>query len=160
MHRIERLIMHVLIVIVVVLFALGIRQANAETNPLVTEETIAVAVEADLDPEALQGAVFTTGLDPREYAYQVGHLKRPLVWSIWDDLAICEADGKWDTNTGNGYYGGIQADMTFWRKHGGLNFAQRADLATREQQIVVAKQGQAVQGWKAWPTCARRLRLI
>src|SRR5690606_20551051 len=36
------------------------------------------------------------------------------------------------------------------------DFAPRADLATRGQQIVVAERVLANQGWGAWPVCSRK----
>ena len=29
----------------------------------------------------------------------------------WDKIAQCETHGKWNTNTGNGYKGGLQFDQ-------------------------------------------------
>lgn len=78
---------------------------------------------------------------------------------IWDDLAWCESRGQWHIATGNGYYGGLQEDLVFWRRHGGLQYASRPDFASREAQIAVARTGLAVQGWAAWPACSRRLGL-
>jgi hypothetical protein len=78
---------------------------------------------------------------------------------IWDTLAWCESNQRWHINTGNGYYGGLQEDLVFWRRHGGTQYASRPDLASREAQIAVAITGQSVQGWRAWPSCARRLGL-
>jgi hypothetical protein len=80
-------------------------------------------------------------------------------YGIWDRLAACESTSRWHIATGNGYFGGLQQDMTFWRRHGGMSFAPRPDLASREQQIAVAERGLAVQGWAAWPNCSRRLGL-
>ncbi|MFJ6774671.1 transglycosylase family protein, partial [Kitasatospora sp. NPDC091257] len=57
----------------------------------------------------------------------------------WDRVAACESSGNWRVNTGNGYYGGLQFDRPTWRENGGLAYAPRADLATREQQIAVAE---------------------
>lgn len=79
--------------------------------------------------------------------------------SAWDPLAMCESSSNWHANTGNGYFGGLQEDMTFWRRYGGTAYAARPDLATRVQQIAVAERGLAVQGWQAWPVCSRRLGL-
>ena len=59
---------------------------------------------------------------------------------MWDDLAECESGGNWAINTGNGYYGGLQFLGSTWIAYGGEEFAARADLATREQQIVVAER--------------------
>jgi uncharacterized protein YabE (DUF348 family) len=76
--------------------------------------------------------------------------------SIWDAIAGCEAGGNWGINTGNGYYGGVQFDQGTWERNGGLRFASRADLATREEQITVAEVTRARQGWGAWPVCSGR----
>ena len=73
--------------------------------------------------------------------------------STWDAVAGCESSGNWAINTGNGYYGGLQFSQSTWQAYGGLAYAPRADLATREQQIAVAEKTLAGQGWAAW-TCA------
>ncbi|UKN41622.1 resuscitation-promoting factor [Mycobacterium lepromatosis] len=77
--------------------------------------------------------------------------------SIWDAIAGCEAGGNWAINTGNGYYGGVQFDQRTWVANGGLRYALRADLATREEQIAVAEVTRARQGWGAWPVCSGRV---
>jgi resuscitation-promoting factor RpfB len=76
--------------------------------------------------------------------------------SIWDAIAGCEAGGNWAINTGNGYYGGVQFDQGTWERNGGLRFASRADLATREEQISIAEVTRERQGWGAWPVCSGR----
>ncbi|MFE6286995.1 transglycosylase family protein [Streptomyces sp. NPDC057877] len=68
----------------------------------------------------------------------------------WDAIAACESSGNWRANTGNGYYGGLQFTMRSWVAAGGLRFAARADLATRKQQIAVAKRLARIQGMGAW----------
>jgi uncharacterized protein YabE (DUF348 family) len=75
----------------------------------------------------------------------------------WDALSRCEAGGNWAINTGNGFYGGVQFDQNTWERNGGLRYAQRADLATREEQIAIAEVTRARQGWGAWPVCSGRL---
>lgn len=77
----------------------------------------------------------------------------------WDCVADCESSGRWAVNTGNGFYGGLQFWQPTWEEHGGLAYAARADLATRDQQIRVAEELLAVQGWEAWPVCAKRYGL-
>ncbi|MFT4200720.1 transglycosylase family protein [Gordonia sp. (in: high G+C Gram-positive bacteria)] len=79
--------------------------------------------------------------------------------SVWDQLAQCEATGNWHINTGNGFYGGVQFDAGTWLRWGGGKYAPRADLATREEQIEIAKKTQAAQGWGAWPSCSAKLGL-
>ncbi|WP_423592856.1 transglycosylase family protein [Streptomyces sp. G5(2025)] len=77
----------------------------------------------------------------------------------WNCLAECESSGRWDANTGNGFYGGLQFWQPTWEEHGGLQYAPRADLATKEEQIKVAEKVLQSQGWKAWPACSKKLRL-
>ncbi len=77
----------------------------------------------------------------------------------WGCLAQCESGGRWNANTGNGYYGGLQFGQSTWRAFGGLAYAPRADLATRAEQIKVAKKVLRAQGWNAWPACGKKYRL-
>ncbi len=77
----------------------------------------------------------------------------------WNQLAMCESGGNWAINTGNGYYGGLQFSQPTWEGYGGLAYASRADLATREQQIAIAERTLAGQGWGAWPACSAMLGL-
>lgn len=79
--------------------------------------------------------------------------------SVWDKLAQCEAGGNWSTNTGNGYQGGSQFSQSTWNAYGGQSYAPSANQATREQQIAVAEQTRASQGWGAWPSCSAKLGL-
>ena len=73
--------------------------------------------------------------------------------SSWDAVAACESGDDWSTNTGNGYFGGLQMNMAFWRAHGGTVLAPRPDLASKADQITVAERA----GSRApWPICGRR----
>ncbi|MDI3388840.1 transglycosylase family protein [Streptomyces sp. B-S-A8] len=78
--------------------------------------------------------------------------------SPWTCLAECESSGRWDANTGNGFYGGLQFHQPTWREHGGLKYAPRADLATPEEQVKVAEKVLVSQGPGAWPECSKGLR--
>ena len=77
----------------------------------------------------------------------------------WDRLAQCESSGDWSINTGNGYYGGLQFSQSTWEGFGGTQYAARADLAGRAQQIATAEKVLDVQGWGAWPACSAELGL-
>jgi resuscitation-promoting factor RpfA len=79
--------------------------------------------------------------------------------SVWDRVAACESGGNWSINTGNGYYGGLQFASSTWRGFGGGQYASRADLATKSQQIAVAQRVLKVQGPGAWPVCSKRAGL-
>jgi resuscitation-promoting factor RpfA len=72
----------------------------------------------------------------------------------WDRVAECESGGSWSTNSHDGYYGGLLISQADWEKYGGLTYAQRADEASRSQQIAVAEKILASQGTAPWATCA------
>jgi LysM repeat protein len=74
----------------------------------------------------------------------------------WDAVAECESGGNWQINTGNGFYGGLQFTQGTWQAYGGSQYAVRADLASRSQQIAVAERVLAGQGIGAWPVCGQR----
>lgn len=72
----------------------------------------------------------------------------------WDAVAQCESGGNWATNTGNGYYGGLQFSQSTWEANGGTGNAANA---SRAEQIRVAENVLATQGPGAWPVCGANL---
>lgn len=70
--------------------------------------------------------------------------------AMWDRIAKCESGNRWNINTGNGYYGGLQFDYGTWLSVGGADFAPRADKASRAQQITVANRLYAKRGLQPW----------
>ena len=79
--------------------------------------------------------------------------------SVWDKVAQCESGGNWKINTGNGFYGGVQFAAGTWKAYGGKTYASQAHLATKAEQIAIARRVLAGQGPGAWPTCGRRAGL-
>ena len=68
------------------------------------------------------------------------------------DSRKCESGGNWATNTGNGYYGGLQFSLGTWQAYGGSGLPSNA---SRETQIAIAtKVRNASGGYGAWPACA------
>ena len=77
--------------------------------------------------------------------------------TVWDQLAQCEAGGNWAINTGNGYYGGLQFNLSTWHAYGGSGYPHQN---SRETQIAIAtKVRDANGGYGAWPGCASKLGL-
>ena len=74
----------------------------------------------------------------------------------WDAVAQCESGNNWSTNTGNGYYGGLQFSQGTWNAYGGGKYASTANQASRSQQIAVAEKVLSGQGIGAWPVCGKR----
>ncbi|MFC4002749.1 transglycosylase family protein [Prauserella oleivorans] len=80
--------------------------------------------------------------------------------AVWDRLAECESGGNWATNTGNGYYGGLQFDKSTWDAYGGDAYAAYPHQASREQQIAIATKVRDDRGgYGAWPSCSSQLGL-
>jgi LysM repeat protein len=89
----------------------------------------------------------------------VGAAPAESATTVWDKVAQCESGGNWRINTGNGYYGGVQFSARTWKAYGGTSFASRANLATKVEQIAIARRVLAGQGPRAWPVCGRRAGL-
>lgn len=92
------------------------------------------------------------------YGYNYGSAGAMQSVPDWDAIASKESGGNWATNTGNGYYGGLQFDQPTWDRYG-KQFAPRADQATRDQQIAAGEAlvrdrgGNAPQAWpNTWAT--------
>ncbi|MEI5099765.1 transglycosylase family protein [Streptomyces sp. PmtG] len=105
------------------------------------------AVATAVPPPPQPGPAVTT------YFYDCSRTAGP-----WHCLAECESSGRWHINTGNDFYGGLQFKQSTWEEHGGLGYAPRADLATREEQIKVARKVLLNQGWGAWPVCSKKVK--
>ena len=69
----------------------------------------------------------------------------------------------WATRTGNGYYGGLQMDISFQRTYGG-ELLRRKGTANRwtpaEQMWVAERAFQSGRGFYPWPNTARSCGLI
>lgn len=83
---------------------------------------------------------------------------------VWLAAADCvhKREGAWDANTGNGYFGGMQADMAFQRAYGWYYLVRwgTADRWPWWAQLHMAYNGWAARGWQPWPNTARRCGLL
>lgn len=96
---------------------------------------------------------------PTPTVKRVGTKPRPDD-EIWDKLVQCEGGGNWNTDSGNGYYGGLQFDKKTWDANGGSQFAPYPNQASREQQIAIATKIRDQRGgYGAWPSCSKKLNL-
>ena len=100
------------------------------------------------------GGLMTVGIATVAGAVLVPTAANAASDSTWDALAQCESGGNWSIDTGNGYYGGLQFSLSTWQAYGGSG--NPAD-ASREEQIRVAENTLAGQGWGAWPSCSAQI---
>ncbi len=117
-------------------------QIAASTNINLTKEEIEVKKE-----------------EPKENTGKKASAPTKATTEIWEKLAFCESGGKWATNSGNGYYGGLQFSAQTWKAAGGTQYAPLPHLATKEQQIAVADAWLARTSWGQWPACTSKLGL-
>lgn len=77
-------------------------------------------------------------------------------------LCIHRLEGAWNSDTGNGYYGGLQMDLGFQRSYGGflVKLKGTADRWTPLEQIWVAEKATRTRGFGPWPNTAAYCGLI
>ncbi|MFM2438066.1 MAG: hypothetical protein RLZ55_883 [Actinomycetota bacterium] len=66
----------------------------------------------------------------------------------------CESGNNYSTNTGNGYYGAWQFDISSWLANGGGAYAATPDQASAAAQDQVAYNYYQSAGWGPW-SCAK-----
>lgn len=81
----------------------------------------------------------------------------PATPEAWQALRYCEAGGIYSRNSGNGYYGAYQFNISTWNNYMGY---ARADLAPPAVQDSKAQETYNRRGWTPWPSCSKRLGLL
>jgi hypothetical protein len=77
-------------------------------------------------------------------------------------LCVHAGEGSWGANTGNGYYGGLQMDMSFQRAYAGwaLRAFGTADHWPASVQVAAAIEAWTARGFYPWPNTARACGLL
>ncbi|MGH8998258.1 MAG: transglycosylase family protein, partial [Acidimicrobiia bacterium] len=78
----------------------------------------------------------------------------PPADGVWARLRNCESGGRYDRNSGNGYYGAYQFHPGTWRS---LGYSGMPHEAPPHVQDEAAQKLQARSGWGQWPACSRRI---
>jgi hypothetical protein len=73
---------------------------------------------------------------------------------VFAKLRRCESGGRYNANSGNGYYGAYQFAPGTWRS---LGYSGLPHDASPETQDEAARKLQARGGWRQWPACSRRI---
>ena len=69
----------------------------------------------------------------------------PEVMEKWTKVAWCETHGNWRAD-GATFAGGLGISRVVWDEYGGRQYAAHPGLATKEQQILIARAIQARAG--------------
>ncbi len=108
-------------------------------------------VEADSDSDSSEGQSSPAAPAPSASSGSASYYDDSSHWSVnWDAIANCESTNNWSINTGNGYYGGLQFDSGTWLGAGGGQYADRADHASKSEQIAIAEKVYASRGLGPW----------
>ena len=72
-------------------------------------------------------------------------------------LRVCESSDNYRANTGNGYYGAYQFDLSTWQANGFSGYPHQASPQTQDQaaQVLYSRRG-----WQPWPVCSQRMGLV
>jgi hypothetical protein len=84
-------------------------------------------------------------------------------WLEGDFMCIHRFEGDWTANTGNGYYGGLQLDLTFQRLYGAEFLARFGTANTWPVWAQLEVAGRAYgsgRGFAPWPNTARACGLL
>jgi uncharacterized protein YabE (DUF348 family) len=71
-------------------------------------------------------------------------------------LRSCEAGGVYTRNSGNGYYGAYQYNISTWADYGGYHIPSDAPPAVQDEKAWLTYQRRA---WQPWPACSVKLGL-
>ena len=78
----------------------------------------------------------------------------------WYRLRMCESGNTYSRNSGNGYYGAYQFNISTWRGYAPQGYGDvRPDLAPPAIQDQAALALYNARGWQPWPACSRKLGL-
>jgi len=144
------------------------RQAEAEraAEEAAAEEAAAQAAAEEAAAQAAAEEAAAAEQAPAQEASTGSH---------WDRLADCES-GDWGANGvpisgsarwnyginfshGDIYEGGLNFHPGTWDSYRSGDMPGHAGQASRSQQIAVAEQVLADQGWGAWPVCSSKIGL-
>ena len=127
-----------------------------DTRPNFDADVIAPLRARQAAREAEAKAAATRARAKKTVAVKAAAVKQ-FTGDVWEALRNCEAGGDYAKNTGNGYFGAYQYNLSTWANYGGY---ARPDLAPPAVQDAKARETQARRGWSPWPTCARKLGLL
>jgi peptidoglycan hydrolase-like protein with peptidoglycan-binding domain len=68
----------------------------------------------------------------------------------WYRLRMCESSNNYAINTGNGYYGAYQFNLSTWQSVGGAGYPNQATPAEQDKRALILYR---MRGWQPW-TCA------
>ena len=96
---------------------------------------------------------------------ELRRLARPVIPHRAEWLCIYSHENGgygWSAITGNGYYGGLQMDLSFQRTYGPEFYARKgtADHWTPDEQMVAAERAWRTRGFHPWPNTARMCGLL
>ncbi|WP_284700284.1 transglycosylase family protein [Nakamurella alba] len=100
-------------------------------------------------------AVATVGLAAVGLVFAIGPASADPTAADWAAIRQCESGGNYSINTGNGYYGAYQFDLSTWRSVGGSGYPHEASPAVQDEMALRLWRS---RGWSPW-ACASMVSL-
>jgi hypothetical protein len=97
------------------------------------------------------GTALALGLDVVGATTASAH-DRPFT-TMLAELRGCESGGNYGINTGNGYYGAYQFNLSTWRGVGGAGYPHQNPPHVQDE---MATRLYEQRGWGPWPSCSRK----
>lgn len=119
-----------------------------------TQRPVTVGSKAIVRPRPARRINRATRLRIRRVSRSARRPRALPTGDVWARLRACESGGRYNINSGNGFYGAYQFHPRTWR---GLGFPGLPHQAPPEMQDEAARKLQARSGWGQWPVCSRRI---
>ena len=114
---------------------------TARTRQLTSQASVRKGLDVSLASNIIRRVLGCTAASTLALGLGLaGAVPAEAATTVWDKVAQCESGGNWSINTGNGYYGGVQFSARTWKAYGGTSYASRANLATKAEQIAIARR--------------------
>lgn len=134
-------------------YAAVAEQQRIEAEEAARQEAARQAALEEQRAEEAEAAASAPAPTQAPVAASGGCATNPDAGGCWDKLAQCESGSNWATNTGNGYYGGIQFSLSSWQGVGGTGYPHEH---SRETQIEMGRRLWNQGGWAHWPACTAK----
>ncbi|MDP4038525.1 MAG: transglycosylase family protein [bacterium] len=124
------------------------QQLKNNPNDAVTNDTqITIETQQPLPQAPVYTGAYPAGSNQKLYRAS---------GDAWQSLRFCEAGGDYSRNSGNGFFGAYQFNLSTWGNYGGYRYPHEAPPDVQDAK---ARETQARRGWNPWPACSRRLGL-
>ena len=141
----------VLVVTIVILLTGTAIKAHSESETQSYRQESVFAKTPDINPHLAIDNVDDVAPVVISMSYEIDKITptptpayNPADDGVWLKVADCESHQNWQSDSGNGYYGGLQFSLGAWASVGGTG---KPSDASKGEQIERGKMLQKIRGW-------------